>query len=70
MLIGITGCESKKLILDEDGVLELGDNFKISTKEIAECEHEVKEYYSKDDQKVNFVCLDKVNLNIDNKVRF
>lgn len=63
----LTGCGNKEIILNEDGTLDIGDNFKLITTEKENCENKIEEYYSKDGQKVYLVCLDKVELKIGNQ---
>lgn len=66
LLIATTGCNNSNLTVNEYGVPDLKDDFKLNTKESNECEYEIKKYYNENEQKVYLACLDEVTLNIDN----
>lgn len=61
IIILLTGC-SKKESQEPPKEEKPKIDYRIDTIERENCENEVKEYYSKDDQTVYLVCLDEVTL--------
>ena len=61
LIILSTGCGKKEeKTIPEENKPKI--DYKIDTIETVNCENEVKEYYTKDDQTVYLVCLDEITL--------